>query len=114
LEIVDAEVGLKLRAGGFADVKSIENATVAEIHEAIGLSMEKSARLGLDKLQTSDSGFVSASQLYKKRKGQGKISTGCMALDDFGGGMETSAITEVYGQFSTGMSRLCFIFSLIV
>jgi hypothetical protein len=69
LEIVDAEVRQKLRAGGFADVKSIGNAIVAEIHEATGLSMEKPARLGLDKLQTSDSGFVSASQLYKIRKG---------------------------------------------
>jgi DNA-binding transcriptional regulator YiaG len=44
-ELVDPDVMQKLRAEGLADVRSIANATVAEIRQATGLSMEKSARL---------------------------------------------------------------------
>jgi DNA repair protein RadA len=122
--LVDPEdVMQKLRAEGLTDVRSIANATVAEIRQATGLSMEKSAklctaaRLKLAKVRMSGCcGFVTASQLYEKQKGQGKISTGCMALDDLlgGSGIETGAITEVYGEFGTGKSQLCFTLSLMV
>jgi DNA repair protein RadA len=58
---------------------------------------------------------VAALQLYEKRKGQASISTGCVALDGLlGGGIETGAVTEVYGEFGTGKSQLCFSLSVMV
>jgi DNA repair protein RadA len=121
LALVDPDILQRLKAEGFSTVEDIASATVPEIHEATGLSMEKSAklctaaRLKLAKVRMSACGFVTASQLYEKQKGQGKISTGCMALDDLlGGGIETGAITEVYGEFGTGKSQLCFTLSLMV
>jgi DNA repair protein RadA len=111
----------KLRAEGLTDVRSIANATVAEIRQATGLSMEKSAklctaaRLRLGKLGKSDSGFASASQLYQERKKHPRIATGSMNLDDLlGGGVETGAITEVYGEYGTGKTQLCFTLSVMV
>jgi DNA repair protein RadA len=102
-------------------VEDIASATVPEIHDATGLSMEKSAklctaaRLRLGKLGKSDSGFASASQLYQERKEHLRIATGSMNLDDLlGGGVETGATTEVYGEFGTGKTQLCFTLSVMV
>ena len=47
--------------------------------------------------------FISASELYKTRQNIGKITTGTNCLDTlFDGGVETQALTEVYGEFGCG------------
>jgi DNA repair protein RadA len=53
--------------------------------------------------------FETAEQVSEKRKILGKISTGSKDLDEMiGGGIETNAITEAYGRFSSGKSQLAF------
>src|SRR5262249_43425159 len=52
--------------------------------------------------------FVSATSLYERRKKNDRISTGSRSFDDLlGGGIETKAVTEVYGEFGTGKTQLC-------
>jgi len=52
--------------------------------------------------------FVSASEIYKRRQDIGKITTGTNCLDTlFDGGIETQALTEVYGEFGCGKTQLC-------
>ena len=52
--------------------------------------------------------FVSASDIYRRRQEIGKITTGTECLDSlFGGGVETQALTEVYGEFGCGKTQLC-------
>jgi len=52
--------------------------------------------------------FVTATEIYKRRQDIGKISTGTNALDTlFDGGIETQAVTEVYGEFGSGKTQLC-------
>jgi len=52
--------------------------------------------------------FVSASEIYKRRQDIGRISTGTNCLDTlFDGGIETQALTEVYGEFGCGKTQLC-------
>ena len=52
--------------------------------------------------------FISASELYKTRQSIGKISTGTNCLDTlFDGGLETRALTEVYGEFGCGKTQFC-------
>ena len=52
--------------------------------------------------------FVSAADIYKRRQEIGKISTGTECLDSlFGGGVETQALTEVYGEFGCGKTQFC-------
>ena len=59
--------------------------------------------------------FVSASELYQRRKEIQKISTGSHALDSLLlGGIETQAITEVYGEFGCGKTQLCHALCVIV
>jgi len=52
--------------------------------------------------------LVTATGIYKRRQDIGKISTGTNALDTlFDGGIETQAVTEVYGEFGSGKTQLC-------
>ncbi|MFN3527614.1 MAG: DNA repair and recombination protein RadA, partial [Candidatus Altarchaeaceae archaeon] len=52
-------------------------------------------------------GFESGLEYFEKRKDVGKISTGSKELDNLlGGGVETKAITEFYGQFGSGKTQI--------
>ena len=52
--------------------------------------------------------FTSATEIFKKRQSIGKITTSTDSLDKLlGGGIETQAVTEVYGEFGSGKTQLC-------
>ena len=52
--------------------------------------------------------FVSAAEIYKRRQEIGKITTGTECLDLLlDGGLETQALTEVYGEFGSGKTQFC-------
>ncbi|MCY4491422.1 MAG: DNA repair and recombination protein RadA [Thaumarchaeota archaeon] len=59
--------------------------------------------------------FVSASEIYKHRQLIGKITTGTNCLDTlFDGGVETQALTEVYGEFGCGKTQFAHTMSVMV
>ena len=59
-------------------------------------------------------GFVSATEVHRQRADLIMISTGSKALDDLlGGGIETGAITELFGEFRTGKTQLCHTLAVI-
>ncbi len=59
--------------------------------------------------------FVSASEIYKHRQNIGKITTGTNCLDTlFDGGVETQALTEVYGEFGCGKTQFAHTMSVMV
>ena len=52
--------------------------------------------------------FITGNEDMKKRKELEKIRTGSSKLDEFlKGGIETGAITELFGAFGSGKSQLC-------
>ena len=52
--------------------------------------------------------FASAAEIYKRRQNIGRITTGTDSLDKLlGGGIETQAITEVFGEFGSGKTQFC-------
>lgn len=52
--------------------------------------------------------FASATEIYKKRQTIGMITTGTDSLDSLLiGGVETQAITEVYGEYGCGKTQFC-------
>jgi DNA repair protein RadA len=77
-------------------------ADMAGVGEAVARKAIQAAR-GMMKL-----GFVSGDEFAKKREDVGFISTGSTNLNNlFGGkGIETRAITEVYGSFGSGKTQL--------
>ena len=53
------------------------------------------------------SGFLSGAEIAQKRKQVHKISTGSKEFDKLvGGGIQTSSITEAFGEFRTGKTQL--------
>ncbi|GMH42002.1 hypothetical protein BSKO_09921 [Bryopsis sp. KO-2023] len=54
-------------------------------------------------------GWITASEAHKQRQREiVKITTGAQALNELlGGGFETKAITEIFGEYRTGKTQLC-------
>ncbi len=66
------------------------------------------ARRQLAENGTITKDFTTASEIYKRRQKIGKITTSTEALDKLlGGGIETQAITEIYGEFGSGKTQFC-------
>ena len=84
------------------------------VADATGLDSEKAtsmcnkARTKLVELGKLEKDFITATEIYKKRKSIERISTGTSSLDDLlDGGIETQAITEIYGEYGTGKTQIC-------
>jgi len=99
----------KLKAAGYSEFSAIAAAMPHELAEAGGMGVE-SAKKAIEAAKTMvEIGFETADIVYERRKSIHKIATGSSALDDLlGGGVETMAITEMYGKFSSGKSQLGF------
>jgi len=99
----------KLRSIGYSDPMVIavssptELANIAEIGEATAAKIINTVREKLD------IGYETADKILEKRTTVAKITTGSKNLDTLlGGGLETQAITEAYGQYGSGKSQLAF------
>ena len=53
-------------------------------------------------------GFMTAKTFFEKRKNLVYLTTGSQGVDQLlKGGIETGAITELYGEYRTGKTQLC-------
>lgn len=97
----------KLAAAGFNDLMSIAVATVGEIVGATELSEQTAKKIIAIARSNLEMEFTSGEEIMKKREKMMKITTGSKELDKLvGGGLETGAITEAYGQYGSGKSQL--------
>lgn len=99
----------KLRASGYGEFSALAAANPHEVAEAAGMGVE-SAKKAIAAAKTMvEIGFESADEVYERRKHISKITTGSKSLNELlGGGVETMAITEMYGRFASGKSQLGF------
>jgi DNA repair protein RadA len=98
----------KLEAAGIYDLMGVATMTPSILSELAGLG-EASARKAIQSARGMlDLGFMDGSEFEKKRLDVNYITTGSKNLDNlFGGrGIESKAITEVYGAFGSGDYRL--------
>jgi len=98
----------KLKEAGYISVESIATASpaelseVAEISEAIAKKLVKAAK---DRAVVSS--FRTGADIMEQRKNVRKLKTLVPELDALlGGGFETQAITELYGEFGSGKSQI--------
>ncbi len=98
----------KLREAGFLTVESIataspaELAETAEIGETVAKKMIKAARELVE-----IGGFKTGKDVFEQRKEVRKLKTRVPDFDLLlGGGVETQAITELYGEFGSGKSQI--------
>lgn len=105
----------KLRKAGYSDFTTIASSTPHELAEAADIGVEAAKKAIAASKEMIEIGFETADQVYERRKSIGKITTGSKTLNELlGGGVETQAITEAYGRFSSGKSQLGFQLSVNV
>lgn len=98
----------KLREAGYTDLMSLAVATpdaladATEIGANVAQKIIAAARVAVDV-----GGFETGDVILERRKSVAKLTTCSKAFDELlGGGLETQAITECFGEFGSGKSQL--------
>jgi DNA repair protein RadA len=104
---VGAATTEKLREAGFTTVLSVAVASPGEMTEAAGVT-ESAARKMINAARNClDMGFETGMDVMKKRENIKRVSTGSNVFDTLlGGGFETGAITECFGEFGSGKTQV--------
>lgn len=111
---VGAATAEKLQACGYNDLMSVAVASPAELVEIAGITEATSRKMIQAARSSLDMGFETGAELLQKRQGVRKISTGSKAFDALvGGGFESAAITECFGEFGSGKTQIGHLLSVL-
>ena len=98
----------KLKEAGINDLMALAVASpmtladIAEIGTNVAQKIIQAAREAVDV-----GGFETGDVILERRKSVAKLTTGSKALDELlGGGLETQAITECYGEFGASKTQI--------
>lgn len=104
---VGAATAEKLQEVGFDTLMSLAVASPGELTDACGVSEAVARKIIVAARSKLNMGFESGTQLLKKRENVLKITTGSKAFDEMlGGGIETGAVTEVFGAYGSGKTSV--------
>jgi len=98
----------KLLAAGYDSLEVIAVASPLEIKEVAGVPEGAALKIIQAARERANIGtFMRADEYFEKRKSISKLTTGSKNLDKLlGGGMETQAITEFFGEFGSGKTQV--------
>jgi DNA repair protein RadA len=98
----------KLREAGFNSLETIAVASPAELVAAAEIGEATSAKIINSAREAAEiGGFETGDKILGRRQEIGKLTTGSKSFDDLlGGGLETQAITEFYGEFGSGKTQI--------
>ncbi|MEM3127154.1 MAG: DNA repair and recombination protein RadA [Candidatus Woesearchaeota archaeon] len=97
----------KLQSAGYLDVISIAVASPGELVEIAGVTESSARKMIQFAREGLNMGFESGVDLLKKRERVVKIPTTSESINKLlGGGFETGAITECFGEFGSGKTNL--------
>jgi len=97
----------KLISAGYDTMMSIAVASPDEIMDATALGDSVARRIISAARNKLEMGFESGDILLEKRSRVMKIDIGCKALNELlGGGFESGAITECFGEFGSGKTQI--------
>ena len=97
----------KLEIVGYSDMMSVAVATLGEIVDATGMTQAAAKKLIAAARSSLEMGFESGEEVLKKRELVLKLSTGSKSFDALmGGGFETGAITECFGEYGSGKTQI--------
>jgi len=104
----------KLREAGYDSIASLAIAPIRELIDKAGLENSVALKISRAARETIQTDFITAKQLYERRKELQRLSFASTNLDKLlGGGLETQAITEFVGEFGAGKSQICMKLSVI-
>jgi DNA repair protein RadA len=113
LEGVGDATAKRLRDAGIGSVETLAVTPLRELMQRAGLGEQTALKLSGMARDLVGSGFISALELYQKRKGMIRCTTGSKALDKLlAGGIETQAMTELVGEYGTGKTQICLTLSV--
>src|SRR5579864_2756808 len=99
----------RLREASVFTIFDLAAKTPSELVEEIELESRYAQRLvgqavaSLQEAGILQETLVGANELYRRCRKKVRLATGSRSLDDIlGGGIETQAITEFYGEFGSG------------
>ena len=100
----------KLREAGYNDLLAIAVASPKELAEACEIGEKKAMDIieGA-KLCADIGGFETGEDILERRKTVTKLTTGSKAFDELmGGGLESQSIVEMFGEFGSCKTQVCF------
>jgi len=106
---VGPAIAEKLRDAGFTTIEAVAVASPAELSSAAEIGESTATKIISAARQLANvGGFESGEAILERRRKIGKIKTGSKELDRLlGGGVETQAITELFGEFGSGKTQIC-------
>ncbi|WP_324735033.1 DNA repair and recombination protein RadA [Thermococcus sp. SY098] len=106
----------KLREAGYDSLEAIAVASPIELKEIAGISEGAALKIIQAAREAANIGtFIRADEYFQRRQTIGRISTGSKSLDKLlGGGIETQAITEVFGEFGSGKTQIAHTLAVMV
>lgn len=104
----------KLRTAGITTVEMLAVTPPKEIAEKTGIGFNTILNIVNAARKTLSIDFITAEELWNRRQGMLKCSTGSKNLDKLlGGGIETQALTELIGEFGAGKTQICLTLTII-
>ena len=99
----------KLREAGIERVEEVASLSPHELAEILEVSVEKAKQIVNAAKEAVHLDYQTAWEIFERRKEIGRITTGSKKLDDLlGGGVETQALTEFFGRYSSGKTQVGF------
>lgn len=98
----------KLKEAGFDDLMSIAVSSPSSLVEAADIGEATAVKIIAAAKKMADvGGFLTGDVIMEKRRNISKLTSGSRALDELlGGGLETCAITEFFGEFGSGKTQI--------
>ncbi|HKZ58604.1 MAG TPA: DNA repair and recombination protein RadA [Candidatus Thermoplasmatota archaeon] len=98
----------KLKEAGYDDLLSIAVASPGDLAESVDVGITTAQKIIVAARKAADvGGFETGDVLLARRQNLKRILSGSKALDELlGGGVETQAITEAFGEFGSGKTQL--------
>ncbi|HID20295.1 MAG TPA: DNA repair and recombination protein RadA [Methanophagales archaeon] len=105
---VGPAIAEKLREAGFNSLEVIAVASPAELVSAAEIGEATAAKIINAAREAADiGGFETGDKILERRQEVGKLTTGSKSFDALlGGGLETQAMTEFYGEFGSGKTQI--------
>ena len=104
---VGAATAEKLQSAGFHDMLAIAVASPGKLVDATGVSEAVARKIINAARDSMKMGFETGMDVLKKRQLVIKLDTGCPQINELlGGGVETGAITECFGEFGSGKTQI--------
>lgn len=106
---VGPAIAEKLKEAGYSDLMAIAVESPSKLSELTEIGESTAAKIIAAAKIAADVGkFETGDVVLERRKTIGRLLSGSKALDDLlGGGLESQAISEFFGEFGSGKTQIC-------